>query len=88
MGTASGEVVELSVTEVGCLRSTTELRQGVPVRSMDSAQHKNGVEGKCMGASSECSGPMCAQASNSSFLVHYMTEKVERGVACYFQSNS
>ena len=71
VGTASGEVVELSVTEVGRLTSTTELRQGVPVRSVDSAHDKDGVEGKCMGASSECSGPVCAQASNSSFLAHY-----------------
>ena len=71
VGTASGEVVELSVTEVGRLTSTTELRQGVPVRSVDSAHDKDGVEGKCMGASSECSGPVCAQTSNSSFLAHY-----------------
>ena len=68
MGTASGEVVELSVTEVGRLTSTTELRQGVPVRSMDSVQDKNGVAGKCMGASSECSGPMCAQPQIHHFL--------------------
>ena len=72
VGTASGEVVELSVTEVGRLTSTTELRQGVPVRSVDSAHDKDGVEGKCMGVSSECSGPVCAQASNSSFLAYYI----------------
>ena len=45
MGTASGEIVELSVTEVGRLTFTTELRQGVPVRSVESAQDKDGVEG-------------------------------------------
>ena len=59
------------MSKVGHLTSTTELRQGVPVRSVRSAHDKDGVEGKCMGTSSECSGPVCAQASNSSFLVHY-----------------
>ena len=46
VGTANGEIVELSVTEVGRLMSTTELRQGVPVRSVDSAQDMDGIEGK------------------------------------------
>ena len=45
-GTANGEIVELSATEVGRLMSTTEMRQGVPVRSVESARDKDGVEGR------------------------------------------
>ena len=49
------------MSKVGHLMSTTELRKGVPVRSVSSAHDKDGIEGKCMGSSSECSGPICAQ---------------------------
>ena len=68
--------------------STTELRQGVPVRSVDSAHDKDGVEGKFMGASSECSGPVCAQPQIHHYLfpiisLIYCTNCYTTTLLCY-----